>query len=66
MDSENERKFNPWAIEKSFAQETGSKLAIIKSNKESEFVIDISNEKESKVLPTTKTLFSTKQRKDRS
>ena len=36
---ENKRKLNPWAIESSFTQVIGSKLATIRSNNESEFVI---------------------------
>ena len=44
MDPEKKRKFNPWAIEKSFTQEIGSKPDTIRPN-ESEFVIKISYEK---------------------
>ena len=54
MDPEKKRKFNPWAIEKSFTQEIGSKPATIRSNNESEFCIWISNKKENKILPTIK------------
>ena len=54
MDPEKKRTFNPWVIEKSFSQEIGSKPDIIRSINESEFVIVISKEKESKVLPTIK------------
>ena len=53
-----ERTFNPWAIEKCFTQEIGSKPATIRWNKESEFVIEISNEKECKILPTITSLCS--------
>ena len=60
MDPENKRKFKPWAIEKSFTQEIGSKPATIKSNNESEIVIEISNEKESKFLSTIKSLCFSK------
>ena len=41
-------KFNRCVIEKSFTREIGSKLYTIRPNNESEFVIEISNEKESK------------------
>ena len=41
MDPEKKRTFNPWAIEKSFTQVLGSKLATIRSNNVSEFVIEI-------------------------
>ena len=51
MDLENKRKCNPWAIGKSF-----SKPAIIKSKNESEFVIEISDVKQSKNLPTLTSL----------
>ena len=42
IDPEKKRAFNPWPIEKSLTQEIGSKPATIKSNKESEFIIEIS------------------------
>ena len=42
------RKFHPWAIEKSFTQQIRSKPATIRSNNESEFVIEMSNEKKAK------------------
>ena len=58
LDPEKKRKFNPWAIEKSFNQDIGSKPVTIKSNKESDFVIEISNEKESKILTTITSLCS--------
>ena len=58
MDLGKKRKFNPWAIEKSFTQEIRSKPAIIRSNNESEFVIEISNEKQNRILPTIKPLCS--------
>ena len=45
MDPEKKIKLNTRAIEKSFTQEFGSKPATIRSNNESEFVIEISNEK---------------------
>ena len=48
MDSEMKRKFNPWAIEKSFSQEKGSKPATKRSHNEFEYVIEISNEKKAK------------------
>ena len=53
-----EKKIQPVAIENSFIQEIGSKHATIRWNNESEFVIEISNEKESKILPTIKSLCS--------
>ena len=56
----NRRKFNPWAIEKSHIQENGSKHATKRLNNESEFVFEISIEKESKILPTKKSLCSQK------
>ena len=59
MDPEKKRTFNPWAIEKSFTKKIGSKPATIRSNSESEFVIEISNEKENKILPTIRSLCST-------
>ena len=58
MNPERKRTFNPWAVEKSFTQEIGSTPATIRSNNESEFVIEISNEKESKILPTITSLCS--------
>ena len=42
IDPENKRKFNPWAIEKSFSQEIGNDPASIRSNNKSELVIEIS------------------------
>ena len=39
------RKFKPGAIEESFTQEFGTKPATIRSYNESEFVIEILNEK---------------------
>ena len=58
MDPEKKRKFNQCLIEKSFTQEIGSKRAAIRSNNESDFFIEISNEKESKILPTITSLCS--------
>ena len=52
------RTFNPWGVEKSFIQEIGSKPAAIRSNNESVFVIEISNKKESKIIPTVTSLCS--------
>ena len=43
-------KFNPWTIEKSFTQEIGSQPTTIRSNNKSEFVVEFSNEKESKLF----------------
>ena len=57
-DPEKKPAFSPWAIEKSLTQEIGSKPATIRSNNESEFVIEISNEKGSKILPTITSLCS--------
>ena len=56
--SRKEKKFNPLAIEKRFTQEIGSKPATIISNNESEFIIEISNEKESENLTTITSLCS--------
>ena len=53
MDPEKKRTFHPWAIEKSFTQEIGSKPAITMSNNESE-----NNEKESKFISTITSLCS--------
>ena len=58
MDPEKNKIFNPWVIGMSFTQEIGSKPATINSNNKSEFVIEISNEKESKNLPTITSLRS--------
>ena len=58
MDPNKKRTFNPWAIEKKFTQEIGSKPATIRSNNESDFVIEISNKKESENLPTITSLCS--------
>ena len=58
MDPEKKIKFVPWAIEKSLTRETGSKPATLRSNNESEFVIEISNEEESKIIPSLKSLCS--------
>ena len=41
IDSENKRSVNPWAIEKSFTQEVGSKTVTLRSNNEFDFVIEI-------------------------
>ena len=51
MDLEEKRTFNLWEIEMSYTQETGSEPATTRSNNKFEFVIGISNEKESKLLP---------------
>ena len=56
MDPENRRNFNPLAIEKSFTQKIGSKPATLRSNNESEFVIEISNDIKIKNHPTIKSL----------
>ena len=56
MDPEKKIKFDPWAIEKSFTQEICCKPATIRSNNESEIVIEISNEKIN--LPTITSLCS--------
>ena len=58
MDLEKKRAFKPRAIEKSFNQEIGSKPATIRSNNESKFVIEISNQKERIVLLTITSLCS--------
>ena len=50
MDPEKKRKFNPWAIEKSFTLEVGSKSATIRSNNESEFVIKSQRKKKAKLF----------------
>ena len=50
-------KFGPWAIVKSLIQETGSIPATKRSNNESEFVIEVSNKKQNKIIPTIKSLF---------
>ena len=60
MDPVNKRKFNPWAIEKRFNQEIGSKPATMRSNNESEYGIETLNEKESKILPTIFSLYSSR------
>ena len=57
MDPENKKKINPWAIKKSFAQELGNKPGTIRSN-ESEFVIEISNEKKNRIPSTKTSLYS--------
>ena len=54
--SRKEKKLNPWAKEKSFTEEVRSKPATIISYNEVEFVIENSNETESKILPTVKYL----------
>ena len=65
-DLEKKIKFDPWEIEKCFTQEIKSQPVIIRSNKKSEFVIEISNEKKVKFFPTIKSnMFSTLQRKGR-
>ena len=58
MELGNKLTFNPWAIEKSLTQEIGSKPATIRSTNESDFIIEISNEKENKILPTITSLSS--------
>ena len=60
MDPEKKIKFNPWAIEKNYIQEIGRKPVTIKSINETEVVFEISNEKESNILPALKSLFSAK------
>ena len=52
----SDEKFKALTLEKNFTLEIGSKPATIRSNNESELVIGISNDKESKILPTTKSL----------
>ena len=66
MDPEMKRKFKPWATGKSFTHEIGMKPAILRSNNESRLFIEISNKRESKMLPSTKSFFSTSQRKGQS
>ena len=56
-DPEKKRKFNAWAIEKSFTQEIGSNPATTGWNNESKFFNEISNEKKNMILPTTKSLW---------
>ena len=58
IDTGNKIKFKPWAIEKSFTQKIRNKPATIRSNNESEFVFEISNEKGNKTLPTIMSLCS--------
>ena len=53
-----DKKNIPWAIEKSLTQKFGSEFATITLVNESEFVIETSNKKESKILPTINSLFS--------
>ena len=48
MDPEKKKKFHPWEIEKSFTHEIGTEPATKRSNNESDFFIDISNEQEAK------------------
>ena len=57
MDPENKIKFSPWATEKRFTQEIGSKPATIRSFNESEFVNEISNEKRKQNTPTITSLI---------
>ena len=45
-----EKKFNQWAIEKSFTQEIGSIPATIRWNNQSEYFNEFPNEKESNIL----------------
>ena len=56
--SRKEKKIQPVAIEKNCTQKIWSNRAIIRSNNECEFVIEISNEKERKILPTITSLSS--------
>ena len=56
MDPEKKRKFNKNLIEKSFPQKIRRKPITIISNNESQFLIEISNEKESRTLPNLKAL----------
>ena len=58
MGPERKRTFKPWAIKKRFTQEIRRKPATIRSNNESKFVVEMSNEKESKVLPIKTSLSS--------
>ena len=53
-----EKKISTWAVEKSFTQENGCEPATMRPNNESEFFIEISNRKESKILPTITSLCS--------
>ena len=43
-----------WTIENSFTQDLGGEPSLTRSDSESEFVIEISNEKEPENLPTIK------------
>ena len=47
-DRGKKKKINPWAIEKNFTQEIGGKPATIRSNNESEFVIESQTKKKAK------------------
>ena len=58
MNPEKKRTYNSRAIERSFTQEIGNKPATIRSKNESEIVIEISNERESKIVPTNTSLCS--------
>ena len=48
-----------WAMEKTFNQETGIRPATIRLTNESEVVIEISNEKKNKIIPTIESLCFT-------
>ena len=52
MDSEQKRKFNPWMIQKCFTQELGAKPRTIRSKSETEFILKVNNENESKAILT--------------
>ena len=56
-------KVQPMVIRKVFFTRNCNKPATIRSNNESEFVIEISKEKESKILPSIKSLCSTQLQK---
>ena len=52
LDIEEKKIFNPWSIQKYFAEAIGNTLVSIGTNSDSEFTIEISQESESNVLPT--------------
>ena len=57
MITDENKKYNPWAIEKSFTNEIGKKPISIRSSAQpSEYIIEIAKESESKILPTIKSL----------
>ena len=50
MSPEQKKKFSPWMIQKCFTQELDNKPRTIRTKSESEFIIEVNNEAQSKAI----------------